>query len=251
MYFKSFVVFFVISYVHCRSTESPAVGIIGGHNVSIQEVPYIASLRLNGTVHWCGSSIIHEQFVLTAAHCIVPNRNYSVLVGTDKVDKGGKLYDVEKILIHEMYSNKTNDYDICILKLNETVTFGPTVNKISIGDSKVKLKKGKLLSTTGWGYTQPKNATISENLRQVQVPVVPKFSCQISYLKKLKITPRMLCAGGHGKDSCLGDSGGPLTWNDQQVGVTSFGLGCGVYPGVYTKLSIMIPWINQTITQNL
>lgn len=75
-------------------------------------------------------------------------------MGTDKVDEGGKLYDVEKILIHEMYSNKTNDYDICIFKLNETLSFGPKVNKIVLNDKSVKLKRGMLLDTAGWGYTQ-------------------------------------------------------------------------------------------------
>ena len=56
-----------------------------------------------------------------------------------------------------------------------------------------------------------------------------------------------------GEDSCNGDSGGPLVYRPTpdspwyQVGVVSFGTTkCGVgKPGVYTRLSVFIPWIER------
>lgn len=84
---------------------------------------------------------------------IFRNREFKVLVGTDKVDEGGKLYDVEKIIVHEEYSNITSDYDVCLLKLNESLTFGPKVAKVSLPGDVVTVKKGTLLNVTGWGYT--------------------------------------------------------------------------------------------------
>merc|ERR1712083_1058053 len=65
------------------------------------------------------------------------------------------------------------------------------------------------------------------------------------------ITETMLCAGKQGKDSCSGDSGGPFVipkgdhW--EQIGVVSWGIGCGKqhYPGVYTRVSHMMEWINK------
>lgn len=50
------------------------------------------------------------------------------------IDKGGKLKYIKKILIYEMYSNKTNNCDICILKLNETLSFRIEVNNIVLKD---------------------------------------------------------------------------------------------------------------------
>ncbi|KAJ3604567.1 hypothetical protein NHX12_029307 [Muraenolepis orangiensis] len=69
----------------------------------------------------------------------------------------------------------------------------------------------------------------------------------------------MVCAGVRGKgpqknnpDTCKGDSGGPLVCNDVQVGITSFGHGCGIRnkPGVYTFLSNdHLVWINKTMKE--
>merc|ERR1712158_244988 len=65
------------------------------------------------------------------------------------------------------------------------------------------------------------------------------------------ITDSMLCAGKKGKDSCSGDCGGPFVTPEgdhwTQIGVVSWGIGCGKqhYPGVYTRVSKMMEWINK------
>ena len=62
----------------------------------------------------------------------------------------------------------------------------------------------------------------------------------------------MLCAGLDvgGKDTCSGDSGGPLlTANGELVGLTSFGVGCAQpkSPGVYSRVSSANFWIRDNI----
>lgn len=70
------------------------------------------------------------------------------------------------------------------------------------------------------------------------------------------VTPQMFCAGAavDGVDTCQGDSGGPiLSRKDDgslvQVGIVSFGIGCGhaEFPGVYTRLALYIDWIKASI----
>ena len=63
-----------------------------------------------------------------------------------------------------------------------------------------------------------------------------------------------VCAGRRGVDTCQGDSGGPMVRRDGsgawvQVGIVSWGLGCGRagYPGVYTQISAFRPAIRSAI----
>lgn len=54
-----------------------------------------------------------------------------------------------------------------------------------------------------------------------------------------------------GVDACQGDSGGPLMMRVDtrwvQLGIVSFGNKCGEpgYPGVYTRLSEYVDWVNE------
>lgn len=222
---------------------------IGGHNIKISDVPYMASLRIDGTEHFCGASIIHEKYILTAAHCIVPHRKYRVSVGSDDIKNVGKLYDIDKIIIHEKYNSSTYDYDVCVIKLKQPLEFGPSVKKIEL--AKTSPAAGHTVQATGWGATSENN--LSENLSQVSIPVVSSLVCQMMYLKfKQTITRRMLCAGDIGRDTCEADSGGPLTHKNKQVGITSFGMSiCGVKPGVYTKIKPVRKWILDIIDSSV
>lgn len=104
------------------------------------------------------------------------------------------------------------------------------------------------------------------------MPLVDYNICSNDYSKSRAI-PRgidaetMLCAGAPGKDVCQGDSGGPLqlrATNSSRagtaataatephcsykvVGVISFGQGCFVKPGVYTRVQPFVPWIERTV----
>ena len=54
-----------------------------------------------------------------------------------------------------------------------------------------------------------------------------------------------LCYGASGKDSCYGDSGGPLASKNTLYGIVSFGQNCAIVSGVYTKVSYYRRWIKQ------
>ncbi|ROT77357.1 putative trypsin-1-like [Penaeus vannamei] len=107
---------------------------------------------------------------------------------------------------------------------------------------------GKTATATGWGTTSSGGSS-SDTLREVDVTVLSNTACQSgSYGSAIKDT--MLCAGSTGKDSCQGDSGGPLVFKDgggnyDQIGVVSWGYGCGArgYPGVYTRVNSYLDWI--------
>ncbi|KAK8761460.1 hypothetical protein V5799_027267 [Amblyomma americanum] len=90
----------------------------------------------------------------------------------------------------------------------------------------------------------------SPTLRTVTVPVQGLFACTASGLTSYNSTT-MFCAGIPGRDSCQGDSGGPAVQRNSGlyalVGITSFGLGCGIFPGFYTRVTAFIPWIAENM----
>lgn len=91
---------------------------------------------------------------------------------------------------------------------------------------------------------------------QLAVPVQDLEYCVRKFqTRQIRLVSTQLCAGGDfAKDSCDGDSGGPLMRLSQQKqwfleGVVSFGNRCGLqgWPGIYTNVRSYIIWIQNTL----
>lgn len=113
---------------------------------------------------------------------------------------------------------------------------------------------GTLLTVSGWGQTETE--LDSKYKLKVSVPLVPRSRCSQIFHFNLQFT--QICAGGlKEKDSCRGDSGGPLmgtvkTDSSQWLvlGIVSFGsFPCGLEnrPGVYTSVASYYNWISSTL----
>lgn len=99
------------------------------------------------------------------------------------------------------------------------------------------------------------SADFSSVLLKIEVPVVPNGDCRKLYRKHKPITNLQICAGGlDARDSCSGDSGGPLQTVEYlnedvrfvQHGVLSYGLAhCGLrgFPAIYTRVASYMNWI--------
>ena len=107
---------------------------------------------------------------------------------------------------------------------------------------------GRLAKIAGWGNTinQPPNGSNGSNypdrMRQAWVPIISDARARDAYGPRY-VGALMVAAGKKGKDTCDGDSGGPmfatLSGKRYQIGITSFGRGCATrkYPGVYTEVN--------------
>ncbi|KAK9875214.1 hypothetical protein WA026_006004 [Henosepilachna vigintioctopunctata] len=217
--------------------------IVGGTVAYIREFPYQISLQYNKE-HVCGGSVLNEYYILTAAHCVYRGQieNFDVRAGSSYTTEGGVISPVCVIIRNGLYSNKTENNDIAIIKLCVKLPLGENIKPIPLPDPNIVLKPGSLATVSGWGYTAENAGQISVELRKVDVPLVDTFICRVLYLGEGTVTKNMICAGNiaqGGKDSCQGDSGGPLVQNGVLIGVVSWGYGCARprYPGVYTKVS--------------
>ena len=116
------------------------------------------------------------------------------------------------------------------------------------------------LIATGWGRTGI-NEAASADLLEVSLEQFNTEECAMTYKPSQQLPmgingDSQICAGSkqEQKDTCKGDSGGPLQMAldgvpcmHSIVGVTSFGRGCGNIgvPGVYSRVSHFIDWIEE------
>ncbi|CAG5097290.1 Oidioi.mRNA.OKI2018_I69.XSR.g15009.t2.cds [Oikopleura dioica] len=225
--------------------------IIGGTEISISSAPFIVgmTIRSGRTSEMCGGSIISSRFILTAAHCI-HNKDPSAItirIGSSRFDAGGRLVGVSQIYT-DSYKPSTVENDIAILELDSEITSSrdpySEILPIGIGNP----PQGASCYTAGWGLTS-NGGSASSGLRRVELNLWSTSQCVMVWGVGISGS-KQICALGDRlsgdlyKDSCAGDSGGPLycRYNGQTslYGIVSYGpQECGTegVPGVYTRPS--------------
>ncbi|KAF9806357.1 hypothetical protein SFRURICE_007597 [Spodoptera frugiperda] len=235
--------------------------IVGGMESSVSMYPYNVAISRNAK-HWCGGSIIDEQWVLTAGHCLESAfdgdkrklQPFIIRAGSSFHNRGGYQARVNKVFFPHEYVPGNADYDYSLLRLDRPMPIGRNIAVLNLPSKDYMMKESDILIVTGWGSTDESGyGHIPDRLRFVPVPVMRLEDCQKSY--RFYITPRMLCAGyaTGGKDACNHDSGGPAVRDGVLLGIVSFGgKQCGDprSPGVYSRVSEITEWVEDTITNN-
>lgn len=234
--------------------------IVGGRDASIEEYPWQITLRRKASAnapfkHSCGGSILNENIILTAAHCVVNRvaKDYIVVAGTShKTGGDGVVTRVSKIVWHERYNGSIYDNDVALLLLQSPLPLnGFSISPVSLGSEAPKA--GQVVTITGWGALV-EGGVSPEILQSVDIPIVSNEECAVKY-NPSPILDSMICAGipVGGKDSCQGDSGGPLVIRNVQYGIVSWGRGCAraTHPGVYSSVANLKSWIESNVEELL
>lgn len=218
--------------------------IVGGENADIRQHPYQISMRYNGR-HRCGGSIFASNIIISAAHCVEDLANASnltIVAGSTRISQKQHEIPVREFIVHKQYRSINFDYDVTILVLDGDFVFSEYIQPIKLATERAAA--GSLVTITGWG-TLESGGSLPDVLQKVQVNIVDNSKCKSAY--SVMLTSRMLCAAveGGGKDTCQGDSGGPLVYNNQLLGIVSWGWGCAKksVPGIYASVPDLRDWI--------
>jgi len=249
--------------------------IVGGTEVIPHSWPWQAKVKICS--RWrctklCGGSIISSYYVVTAAHCIPPRGHTGfITVGDHEItdlaksnDKQNfayrKTYKIIKVLGHRYWNKRSRYNDIALLKSNARIIFNDGVTPICLPNKDVCINDHTACVVTGWGRTAEGGDT-SDVLQEVAVRTLPDDMCarKLIYDKHVN-AEKQVCAGfvEGGKDSCSGDSGGPLVCKAAEdgpwmlYGIVSWGFGCARKnkPGVYTRVSTYVDWIEYAIRRS-
>lgn len=261
--------------------SEPGEAVYGGTEAAEGAYPFMVHVFIgephDGIV--CGGSLVAPTFVLTAGHCLPsfaddalgPNlftggedlEDYRVVIGrVDLSGTGGEVIAVKAGHLHPEYNIVPYNHgavaaanDIALLELAEPSSYAPA--RPATNADLALYAPGTEARVLGWGCTP--EVCFPERLMEVDVPVWSDAECAAaSNYAVMFHADSELCAGSDGKDSCGGDSGGPLFVRDEAgdavvFGVVSYGalfevntddpfagfVPCGSdqHPGVYTEVA--------------
>ena len=271
----SLIVGFSVGTLNTSAQEPGVQGgvslrVVGGTVADPADYPWMVGL-VSGDVtdladaQFCGATLIAPTWVLTAAHCVeneIPG-NVDVVLGSGDLRESSSFrrIRVARIITHSGYfaQNDGIDADIALLELTEPVT---DLEPLPLIANQSLASPETMSRTIGWGLTS-EGGSPSAELREVDLPIVSLETANASGAYDADLTPDMLPAGfsSGGKDSCNGDSGGPLIVRNESndgyvlAGIVSFGshLGCAAPNayGVYTRVSYFLDWISRGMAGEL
>ncbi|KAF6100715.1 testis serine protease 5 [Phyllostomus discolor] len=237
--------------------------VVNGKVVDVGKWPWQVSILFLG-VYVCSGSLIHQQWILTAGHCLqrsLEPSQYSVMVGVQHLPENGTRLPLSQIVIHENFRNFMSN-DIALLKLKDPIVWSPMIQPVCLPSTKLTLSKGTLCWMIVWGRSSALvNQTAPYTLQEVAVRIISNRICNDRYhflfLKdqRMFVGKDMLCASSElGVDSCQSNSGSSMvcqlnkTWI--QVGVESWSFSCKrhLFPDVYTSTAHFTQWIQGQIS---
>ncbi|XP_052873055.1 phenoloxidase-activating factor 2-like [Anopheles cruzii] len=227
--------------------------------------------QLRENVYACGGSLIHEQVVLTGAHCVQNKQPSELKVRAGEWDTQTKneIYphqdrSVVEVIVHPEFYKGGLYNDVALLFLDSPFKSNEAIQPVCLPPQDMVFDHQTCFAS-GWGKDVfGKAGSYQVILKKIDLPVVPNDQCQSALRTtrlgaKFNLHKSFMCAGGiPGKDTCKGDGGSPLVCpipnqhqHYYQSGLVAWGIGCGENgkPGVYANVAKFRGWIDQHMNQ--
>ncbi|XP_016947237.1 transmembrane protease serine 12 [Drosophila biarmipes] len=235
----------------CGGLQQITYRIRAGSTAPIQRASFMASLYNETGYFYCGGSLVHKRYVLTAGHCVEEGEKVILRLGEhDRSCAQAECPHVQQftaeVIMHPAYDRQHND--IALLRLDRPVNYTENIKPICIIlDEDVRSDAVFTFSAFGWGKTD--HSTTTQVLKTVDLNRLDTNQCYIGAHK--------ICAGSDLGDTCAGDSGGPLAANTSyrgkdlfvQYGITSYGAHDCKGNGVYTDVTAYRMWMANVVLE--
>ena len=134
-------------------------------------------MRIGANRHFCGGSILNENWVVSAAHCTVNQHPAAIRVatGSTKISEG-ELYSLSLVINHEAYNPTKVHNDISLLKTESPMQFSDLVQPIALPSEWTKAKETAVAS--GWGLLSNPGSTPTD-LQFVSLRTITNDDCTL------------------------------------------------------------------------
>jgi secreted trypsin-like serine protease len=228
----------------------PASAIVGGGGAPAESISRAIVTIIGSRGTFCSGSLIAQDLVLTAAHCVLPGAEYKVILPGETPPR---LNDVKHIAAHPQFNvvailAHRASADVALLQLASPLPASKA--PAPLGAPSIPIEAGSRFTVAGVGVTKRGDGKSGGTIRAADLTVTGKpGTLQIRLADPLTNNLR------EGLGACTGDSGAPaFEMQDGRaviVGVVSWSTGanntdgCGGLTGV-TPLTLYRDWILRT-----
>ncbi|XP_074604045.1 venom peptide isomerase heavy chain-like [Brevipalpus obovatus] len=240
--------------------------IIGGKETEPGEFKFIVTIDTTMTT---GAGVtLKPNWIITGRHMIVSINKakkvefvrqrlkiYPKYTNNQGENRKRKHFEPEKLFCHPLPEKREFwwNSDIALIKLSESIAFGPPedLKGIEIASNSDSEQKDLPIRIAGWGKTDHRSDSGSRYLMAINTTRNPESECGETYNNL--IFPQIFCAGVDGKTVCQGDSGGPVitkskrTGKEVLVGTVMGGPADCSDMGLFVNVSYYKPWIEKVM----
>ncbi|XP_029412012.1 hepatocyte growth factor-like protein isoform X2 [Nannospalax galili] len=225
--------------------------VVGGHPGTS---PWTVSLRNRQGQHFCGGSLVKEQWILTARQCVwschEPLIGYEVWLGTINQNPQHGESNLQQVPVAKTVCGPVGS-QLVLLKLERPVTLNHHVALICLPPEQYVVPPGTKCEIAGWG--ESKGTSNNTVLHVASMKVISNQECNVKHRGQVQesemCTEGLLVPTG----ACEGDYGGPLAcfthncWVLEGLIIPNRVCARPHWPAIFTRVSVFVDWINKVM----